>query len=46
MPTKLGGAEYVRVHDLCSCVIPWVVMHWSMEVIFEEVRIHLGLETQ
>jgi hypothetical protein len=27
-------------------ILPWVVMRWSVEVTFEEVRAHLGLETQ
>ena len=27
-------------------ILPWVVMRWSVEVTFEEVRAHLGMETQ
>jgi hypothetical protein len=27
-------------------ILQWVVMRWSVEVTFEEVRAHLGLETQ
>ena len=27
-------------------IMEWVVMRWSVEVTFEEVRAHLGLETQ
>jgi hypothetical protein len=27
-------------------ILHWVVMHWSVEVTFEESRTHLGLETQ
>jgi DDE superfamily endonuclease len=27
-------------------ILPWVVMRWSVEVTFEEARVHLGLETQ
>jgi hypothetical protein len=27
-------------------ILAWVVMRWSVEVTFEEVRTHLGLETQ
>ena len=27
-------------------IIEWVVMRWSLEVTFEEVREHLGVETQ
>jgi hypothetical protein len=27
-------------------ILAWVVMRWSLEVTFEEVRTHLGLETQ
>src|SRR5918999_4887400 len=27
-------------------ILAWVVMHWSVEVTFEEARAHLGFETQ
>jgi DDE superfamily endonuclease/Archaeal putative transposase ISC1217 len=27
-------------------ILAWVVMRWSVEVTFEEIRAHLGLETQ
>ena len=27
-------------------ILPWVVMRWAVEVTFEEVRAHLGVETQ
>jgi hypothetical protein len=35
--------------DLCASpeqILAWVVMRWSIEVTFEEVRAHLGFETQ
>ena len=27
-------------------ILEWVIMRWSVEVTFEEVRAHLGVETQ
>jgi DDE superfamily endonuclease len=27
-------------------ILEWIVMHWSVEVTFEEARAHLGMETQ
>jgi DDE superfamily endonuclease len=34
------------VGETAGQILGWVVQRWSMEVTFEEVRMHLGVETQ
>jgi hypothetical protein len=45
---KLRDAAYfcTDVDQTAEQILGWVVQRWSLEVTFEEVRMHLGVETQ
>jgi hypothetical protein len=48
-PQKRLRDEVFACTDLSATpeqIIEWVVMRWSVEVVFEEARAHLGMETQ
>ena len=45
---KMSDAAFfcTDLHATPEQILHWVVMRWSVEVTFEEARVHLGVETQ
>ena len=43
MPQSVGRVHVIRT--VPQAILTWFVQRWQVEVTFEEVRAHLGVET-